>query len=268
MIATARPSAASSAAGSATSSGGAAADHRAGGFAGASAIASLNLPTPGYRLNRAGRLRRTARPVGLALLTTTFTDFRERGKALPLRRHRRQPGEPGTAAAHLTPTRHAPVDMDLVFAAVATAGAAPWASNDKAADRDPLHIPGFSWVTKLLLLVTARTPQPPPSNPFTITSPGPRRPAGPASPSCSSSGAHRCRGLWTKWNRTSRSMPAMPFAEDGLFGWSTNYLAGEYRSWACEDRLRLRPWRCGRRGVELGARGPRSVPGDRARPGC
>ena len=91
-------------------------------------------------------------PSVLALLTTTFTDLRERGKAFAIyggiRRGRRGPGAAAGRDPHLLHVMAVdPFYINLVFAAIAATGALLWLKNDKAANRDPLDIPGLLLVT-------------------------------------------------------------------------------------------------------------------------
>jgi MFS family permease len=90
-------------------------------------------------------------PSVLALLTTTFTNPAERGKAFGI--YGGIAGAGGALGLLLGGilTSYASwrwtLFVNLAFAAVATIGALLWLKNDKAADRDPLDIPGLLLVT-------------------------------------------------------------------------------------------------------------------------
>ena len=114
-------------------------------------------------------------PSVLALLTTTFTDFRERGKAFAI--YGGIAGAGGALGLLLGGilTSYASwrwtLYVNLVFAAVATTGALLWLKNDKAADRDPLDIPGLLLVTSGLFCLVygfSHAETTAWSNPFTI----------------------------------------------------------------------------------------------------
>ncbi len=123
------------------------------GFAGASAIggASVNFPMLVTARTVQGAFGALLAPSVLALLTTTFTDLRERGKAFGI--YGGIAGAGGALGLLLGGilTSYASwrwtLYINLVFAAIATAGAAAWLKNDKAASRDPLDIPGLLLVT-------------------------------------------------------------------------------------------------------------------------
>jgi EmrB/QacA subfamily drug resistance transporter len=123
------------------------------GFAVASAIggASVNFPMLVIARTVQGAFGALLAPSVLALLTTTFTDFRERGKAFAI--YGGIAGAGGALGLLLGGilTSYASwrwtLYVNLVFAAVATAGAVLWLRNDQAADRDPLDIPGLALVT-------------------------------------------------------------------------------------------------------------------------
>jgi EmrB/QacA subfamily drug resistance transporter len=123
------------------------------GFAVASAIggASVNFPMLVTARTVQGAFGALLAPSVLALLTTTFTDFRERGKAFAI--YGGIAGAGGALGLLLggVLTSYASwrwtLYINLVFAAVATAGAVLWLRNDRAADRDPLDIPGLALVT-------------------------------------------------------------------------------------------------------------------------
>jgi predicted MFS family arabinose efflux permease len=87
----------------------------------------------------------------LALLTTTFTDPVERGKAFAI--YGGIAGAGGAIGLLLGGllTSYASwrwtLFVNLFFAAIAGAGSLRWLKNDKAADRDPLDIPGLLLVS-------------------------------------------------------------------------------------------------------------------------
>ncbi|HEX3793528.1 MAG TPA: MFS transporter [Acidimicrobiales bacterium] len=124
------------------------------GFAGASALggASVNFPMLVSARSIQGAFGALLAPSVLALLTTTFTNPAERGKAFAI--YGGIAGAGGAIGLLLggVLTSYASwrwtLFVNLVFAAIAATGAILWLKNDKAADRDPLDIPG-------LLLVTA-----------------------------------------------------------------------------------------------------------------
>ena len=123
------------------------------GFAVASAIggASVNFPMLVTARTVQGAFGALLAPSVLALLTTTFTDADERGKAFGI--YGGIAGAGGALGLLLGGILTSYVSwrwtlfVNLVFAAVATAGAMLWLKNDKAADRDPLDIPGLLLVT-------------------------------------------------------------------------------------------------------------------------
>ena len=123
------------------------------GFAGASAIggASVNFPMLVTARTVQGAFGALLAPSVLALLTTTFTDFRERGKAFAI--YGGIAGAGGALGLLLGGilTSYASwrwtLYINLVFAAVATTGAVLWLKNDRAADRDPLDVRGLVLVT-------------------------------------------------------------------------------------------------------------------------
>jgi EmrB/QacA subfamily drug resistance transporter len=124
------------------------------GFASASALggASVNFPMLVTARSVQGAFGALLAPSVLALLTTTFTNPAERGKAFAI--YGGIAGAGGAIGLLLGGilTSYASwrwtLFVNLAFAAVAATGAVVWLKNDKAADRDPLDIPG-------LLLVTA-----------------------------------------------------------------------------------------------------------------
>ena len=147
------------------------------GFAGASAIggASVNFPMLVTARTVQGAFGALLAPSVLALLTTTFTDFRERGKAFAI--YGGIAGAGGALGLLLGGilTSYASwrwtLYINLVFAAVATAGALFWLKNDKAADRDPLDLPGLLLVTSGLFCLVygfSHAETTAWSNPFTI----------------------------------------------------------------------------------------------------
>src|ERR1700689_1661908 len=114
-------------------------------------------------------------PSVLALLTTTFTDPGERGRAFGI--YGAIAGAGGAIGLLLGGilTSYASwrwtLYINLVFAAVATIGALLWLKNDKAADRDPLDIPGLLLVTGGLFCLVygfSHAETTAWSNPFTI----------------------------------------------------------------------------------------------------
>ena len=123
------------------------------GFALASAFggASLNFPMLVTARCIQGAFGALLAPSVLALLTTTFADPAERGKAFGI-----YGGIAGTGGAiglllGGLLTSYASwrwtLFVNLVFAAIAATGSVLWLRNDKAADRDPLDIPGLLLVT-------------------------------------------------------------------------------------------------------------------------
>src|SRR5256884_3342266 len=147
------------------------------GVAGASAIggASVNFPMLATARTVQGAFGALLAPSVLALLTTTFTDLRERGKAFAI-----YGGIAGAGGAlglllggiltSYTSWRWT-LYINLVFAAVAATGALLWLKNDKAASRDPLDIPGLLLVTSGLFCLVygfSHAETTAWSNPFTI----------------------------------------------------------------------------------------------------
>ena len=124
------------------------------GFAVASAMggASTGFPMLVAARSIQGAFGALLAPSVLALLATTFTSAAERGKAFAI--YGGIAGAGGAIGLLLGGilTSYASwrwtLFVNLAFAAVAAVGALLWLKNDKAADRDPLDIPG-------LLLVTA-----------------------------------------------------------------------------------------------------------------
>src|SRR5664280_2034809 len=123
------------------------------GFAFASALggASVNFAMLVIARSVQGAFGALLAPSVLALLTTTFTIPAERGKAFAI--YGGIPGAGGAIGLLLGGilTSYASwrwtLFVNLAFAAVATVGALLWLKNDKAADRDPLDIPGLLLVT-------------------------------------------------------------------------------------------------------------------------
>jgi EmrB/QacA subfamily drug resistance transporter len=123
------------------------------GFAAASAIGGASIDFPMLVIARTvqGAFGALLAPSVLALLTTTFTDTGERGKAFAI--YGGIAGAGGALGLLLGGilTSYASwrwtLFVNLVFAAVATVGALAWLKNDKAADRDPIDIPGLLLVT-------------------------------------------------------------------------------------------------------------------------
>ena len=147
------------------------------GFAGASAIggASVNFPMLVTARTVQGAFGALLAPSVLALLTTTFTDFRERAKAFAI--YGGIAGAGGALGLLLggVLTSYASwrwtLYINLVFAAFATAGAVAWLKNDKAADRDPLDMGGLLLVTSGLFCLVygfSHAETTAWSNPFTI----------------------------------------------------------------------------------------------------
>jgi EmrB/QacA subfamily drug resistance transporter len=129
------------------------------GFALASALggASLNFPMLVAARTIQGAFGALLAPSVLALLTTTFTDPVERGKAFGI--YGGIAGAGGAIGLLLggVLTSYASwrftLFVNLVFAAIAAAGSLMWLKNDKAADRDPIDIPGVLLVTSGLFFL-------------------------------------------------------------------------------------------------------------------
>ncbi len=123
------------------------------GFACASALggASLNFPMLVTARTIQGAFGALLAPSVLALLTTTFTNPVERGKAFAI--YGGIAGAGGAIGLLLGGilTSYASwrwtLFVNLVFAAIASAGALLWLRNDKAQDHDPLDIRGLLLVT-------------------------------------------------------------------------------------------------------------------------
>ena len=123
------------------------------GFAFASALGGASVGFPMLVIARSvqGAFGALLAPSVLALLTTTFTDPAERGKAFAI--YGGIAGAGGALGLLLGGilTSYASwrwtLFVNLAFAAVAAVGAILWLKNDKAADRDPLDIPGLFLVT-------------------------------------------------------------------------------------------------------------------------
>ncbi len=123
------------------------------GFAVASAIggAAVNFPMLVAARTVQGAFGALLAPSVLALLTTTFRDPAERGKAFGI--YGGIAGAGGALGLMLGGilTSYASwrwtLFVNLAFAAVAATGAALWLKNDRAADHDPLDFPGLLLVT-------------------------------------------------------------------------------------------------------------------------
>jgi len=123
------------------------------GFACASALGGASTGFPMLVIARSvqGAFGALLAPSVLALLATTFTDPAERGKAFGI--YGGIAGAGGAIGLLLggVLTSYASwrwtLFVNLAFAVVAFAGALLWLKNDKAADRDPLDIPGLLLVT-------------------------------------------------------------------------------------------------------------------------
>jgi EmrB/QacA subfamily drug resistance transporter len=123
------------------------------GFAFASALggASLNFAMLVIARTVQGAFGALLAPSVLALLNTTFTNAQERNKAFAI--YGGIAGAGGAIGLLLGGilTSYASwrwtLFVNLAFAALAAAGALLWLKNDKAADRDPLDIPGLLLVT-------------------------------------------------------------------------------------------------------------------------
>jgi EmrB/QacA subfamily drug resistance transporter len=123
------------------------------GFAGASALggASVNFAMLVTARTVQGAFGALLAPSVLALLTTTFSDPGERGKAFGV--YGAIAGAGGALGLLLGGilTSYASwrwtLFVNLVFAAIAVTGSVLWLRNDKAADHDPLDLPGLALVT-------------------------------------------------------------------------------------------------------------------------
>src|ERR1700733_12028266 len=123
------------------------------GFAAASAIGGASIDFPMLVIARTvqGAFGALLAPSVLALLTTTFSDPAERGRAFGI--YGAIAGAGGAIGLLLGGilTSYASwrwtLFVNLAFAAIASIGAVLWLKNDKAADRDPLDIPGLLLVT-------------------------------------------------------------------------------------------------------------------------
>ena len=129
------------------------------GFAFASALggASVSFPMLVAARSIQGAFGALLAPSVLALLTTTFTDPAERGKAFGI--YGGIAGAGGAIGLLLGGILTSYVSwrwtlfVNLVFAAIAATGALLWLKNDRAADRDPLDIPGVLLATAGLFCV-------------------------------------------------------------------------------------------------------------------
>ena len=123
------------------------------GFAFASALGGASTGFPMLVIARSiqGAFGALLAPSVLALLATTFTDPAERGKAFAI--YGGIAGAGGAIGLLLGGilTSYASwrwtLFVNLAFAAVAATGALLWLKNDRAADHDPLDIPGLLLVT-------------------------------------------------------------------------------------------------------------------------
>lgn len=123
------------------------------GFALASALggASLNFPMLVAARSIQGAFGALLAPSVLALLTTTFTDPGERGKAFGI--YGGIAGAGGAIGLLLGGVLTSYVwwrwtlFVNLVFVAIAAVGSLMWLKNDRAADRDPIDLPGLFLVT-------------------------------------------------------------------------------------------------------------------------
>jgi EmrB/QacA subfamily drug resistance transporter len=123
------------------------------GFAVASALggAALNFPMLVAARSVQGAFGALLAPSVLALLTTTFSDPAERGKAFGI--YGGIAGAGGAIGLLLGGLLTSYVSwrwtlfVNLVFAAIAATGSLLWLRNDKAADRDPIDVPGLLLVT-------------------------------------------------------------------------------------------------------------------------
>src|ERR1700676_1975088 len=123
------------------------------GFAAASAIggASVNFAMLVIARTVQGAFGALLAPSVLALLTTTFSDPAERGKAFGI--YGGIAGAGGAIGLLLGGilTSYASwrwtLFVNLAFAAIATTGALLWLKNDKGANHDPLDLPGLALVT-------------------------------------------------------------------------------------------------------------------------
>ena len=123
------------------------------GFAFASALggASVNFAMLVIARSVQGAFGALLAPSVLALLTTTFTDPAERGKAFGI--YGGIAGAGGALGLLLGGILTSyeswrwTLFVNLVFAAIAAAGSLLWLKNDKAADRDPVDLRGLFLVT-------------------------------------------------------------------------------------------------------------------------
>jgi MFS family permease len=147
------------------------------GFAFASALGGASVTFPMLVAARSiqGAFGALLAPSVLALLTTTFTDPAERGKAFGI--YGGIAGAGGAIGLLLGGILTSYVSwrwtlfVNLVFAAIAAAGALMWLKNDRAADRDPLDIPGVILATSGLFCLVfglSHAETTAWSNPFTI----------------------------------------------------------------------------------------------------
>ena len=177
-------------------------------------------------------------PSVLALLTTTFSDPAERGKAFAI--YGGIAGAGGAIGLLLGGilTSYASwrwtLFVNLAFAAIAATGALLWLKNDKAADHDPLDLPGPDPGHRRTVLPRLRaSPTPRPRRGATPTPSASWSSAWccwPPSPSSRPGPSTRCCRPASCSNRTrGGSMLAMLFASIGIFGvflFLTYYLQG------------------------------------------
>src|SRR6202789_2367577 len=136
------------------------------GFAVASAIggASVNFAMLVIARTVQGAFGALLAPSVLALLTTTFTDPDERGRAFGV--YGAIAGAGGALGLLLggIPTPSASwrwtLFVNLVFAAIAIAGALLWLAGDDETDHDPLDLPGLLLVACGLFALVFRFPPP------------------------------------------------------------------------------------------------------------
>jgi MFS family permease len=147
------------------------------GFAVASAVGGASVNFTMLVIARAvqGSFGALLAPSVLALLTTTFTEPSERGKAFAI--YGGIAGAGGAIGLLLGGilTSYASwrwtLFVNLAFAAIALVGATLWLKNDRAADRDPLDVPGVLLVSAGLFCIVfglAHAETTAWSNPFTI----------------------------------------------------------------------------------------------------
>src|SRR6202044_757747 len=129
------------------------------GFAVASAIggSSVNFTMLVIARTVQGAFGALLAPSVLALLTTTFVDPQERGKAFGI--YGAIAGAGGALGLLLGGilTSYASwrwtLFVNLAFAVLATVGALAWLKNDRASDTDPIDVPGLLFATVGLFLI-------------------------------------------------------------------------------------------------------------------